>query len=58
VDATIRAALRTYDGHDTDTDTEVLAATMPGFVAMVRDHVPITGPRPPGPPRWTVDVGE
>ncbi|MFI5047311.1 MAG: aminoglycoside adenylyltransferase domain-containing protein, partial [Acidimicrobiia bacterium] len=49
----IRAAGRAYDGEATDGDNEVLRRTMAPFVAMVRERLPITEPRPPGPPRWS-----
>jgi hypothetical protein len=49
----IRAANRNYDGDASATDVEVLRDTMAPFVAMVRTQVPITEPRPPGPPRWS-----
>ena len=50
----IVAAGRSYDGEGTDDDHEVLRLAMPPFVAMVRERLPVTEPRPPGPPRWSV----
>ncbi len=52
--APIRAAGRSYDGEATDDDRELLRNAMPAFVAMVRERLPVTEPRPPGPPRWSV----
>jgi hypothetical protein len=50
----IRAAGRTYDGEATPRDAEVLRESMASFVAMVREHLPLVDPRPPGePPRWS-----
>lgn len=51
--APIRAAGRAYDGMADDTDTELLRVNMGPFVEMVRDRLPVTEPRPPGPPRWS-----
>lgn len=52
--APIAAAGRAYDGEATDDDHELLRQAMPPFVAMVRERLPVTEPRPPGPPRWSV----
>jgi hypothetical protein len=49
----IRAAGRNYDGDASAADTELLRRNMAPFVAMVRQHVPTTEPRPSGPPRWS-----
>jgi hypothetical protein len=49
----IRAAGRAYDGEATPEDRAVLRDNMAPFVAMVRERLPPTGPRPPGPPRWS-----
>lgn len=49
----IRAAERSYDGEATDADNDLLRLTMAPFVEMIREHLPPTGPRPPGPPRWS-----
>jgi hypothetical protein len=49
----IRAAGRAYDGAAGHGDKELLEANMAPFVAMVRERLPVTGPRPPGPPRWS-----
>ena len=49
----IHAADRAYDGEATTGDNELLRLTMPPFVEMVREHLPPTQPRPPGPPRWS-----
>src|SRR5262249_22479677 len=54
--AAVPAAGRNYDRVADAHDVEVLRHDVPPFVAMVRAHVPITGPRPPGPPRWTIDL--
>lgn len=51
--AAIRAAERAYDGEADAVDNELLRLTMPDFVAMVRERLRITEPRPPGPPRWS-----
>lgn len=52
--AAIHAAGRAYDGVATAEDNELLRETMPPFVAMVRAHLPLTTPRPPGQvPRWS-----
>jgi len=49
----IHAAGRSYDGIASADDNEVLRVTMPAFVEMVREQLPLTKPRPPGePPRW------
>jgi Domain of unknown function (DUF4111) len=49
----IRAADRTYDGHGTAEDAELLRASMGPFVVMVRERLPLVEPRAPGePPRW------
>lgn len=52
--AALEAALRSYDGHGTSADADLLAADMAPFVAYVRDRLP------PGPgrsaealPRWS-----
>ena len=49
----IRAAGRSYDGDATPRDHETLRLAMPLFVEMVRERLPVTEPRPPGPPRWS-----
>lgn len=50
----IDAAGRAYDGVATDEDNELLRETMPAFVEMVRERLPLTKPCPPGePPRWS-----
>jgi hypothetical protein len=50
----IRAAGRSYDGVATADDNELLRVTMPPFVEMVRERLPLTKPRPPGElPRWS-----
>lgn len=50
----IRAAGRAYDGVATAEDNELLRVTMPPFVEMVRERLPLTKPRPPDqPPRWS-----
>lgn len=49
----IRAAGRSYDGMASDEDRELLRASMAPLVAMVRQKLPVTGVRPPGPPRWS-----
>ena len=49
----IRAAGRSYDGEATREDNEVLRVDMGPFVEMVRERLPVTEPRPPGPPRWS-----
>ena len=51
--APIRAAGRSYDGKADDPDIELLRLNMAPFVAMVRERLPITEPRPPGSPRWS-----
>jgi hypothetical protein len=51
--APIEAAGRSYDGEAGDDDIEVLRSNMALFVAMVRERLPISEPRPPGPPRWS-----
>jgi len=51
--AAIRAAGRAYDDDASAADDALLARTMAPFVAMVRERLPVTGPRPPGPPRWS-----
>jgi hypothetical protein len=51
--APIEAAGRSYDGEAGDADIELLRSNMALFVAMVRERLPITEPRPPGPPRWS-----
>ena len=49
----LRAAGRAYDGKATAEDKALLEATMPPFVEMVRQKLPLTKPRPPGQlPRW------
>ena len=49
----IRAAGRSYDGVATAEEDELLRVTMPSFVEMVRERLPLLRPRPPGqPPRW------
>lgn len=49
----IAAAGRNYDGIATSEDHELLRITMPPFVEMVREHLPLAKPRPPGQlPRW------
>ena len=49
----IRAAGRVYDEEGTAEDEALLARDMAPFVAMVRARLPVTEPRPPGPPRWS-----
>ena len=50
----IHAAGRAYDGVATAEDNELLRETMPPFVEMVRERLPLTKPRPLGqPPRWS-----
>jgi hypothetical protein len=49
----LRAAGRAYDDEATAGDHDLLREAMAPFVAMVRTQVPVTGPRPPGPPRWS-----
>ena len=49
----IRAAGRWYDGAATAEDNETLRDAMPPFVDMVRQRLPRTNPRRPGPPRWS-----
>jgi hypothetical protein len=49
----LEAALRAYDGNADPSDIALLRDSMPRFVSYVRERVPIIGPRPPGPPRWT-----
>jgi streptomycin 3"-adenylyltransferase len=49
----IRAAGRAYDGEATAADNGLLRITMPPFVEMVRQRLPVTELRPPGPPRWS-----
>lgn len=50
----IHAAGRAYDGVATAEDNELLRVTMPPFVEMVRERLPLTKPRPPGQlPRWS-----
>jgi hypothetical protein len=49
----IEAAGRSYDGDADDADVELLRSNMAPFVAMVRERLPITEARPPGPPRWS-----
>jgi Domain of unknown function (DUF4111) len=49
----IEAAGRSYDGEADDADVELLRLNMAPFVAMVRERLPISEPRPPGPPRWS-----
>jgi hypothetical protein len=50
----IRAADRAYDGEATSADESVLRENVAPFVAMVRQHLPVVEPRPPGePPRWS-----
>jgi hypothetical protein len=49
----IRAAGRAYDEEASPADRELLRDNMAPFVAMVRAHLPVTEPRPPGPPRWS-----
>jgi predicted nucleotidyltransferase len=51
--AVIRAAGRAYDGSASEEDKELLRANMAPFVAMVRERLPVTSARPPGPPRWS-----
>lgn len=51
--AAIRAAGRAYDGAADDADRELLRLSMAPFVEMVRQRLPITEPRPPGPARWS-----
>jgi streptomycin 3"-adenylyltransferase len=49
----IRAAGRNYDGEATAHDVELLRTNMAPFVEMVRERLPVSEPRPPGPPRWS-----
>lgn len=50
----IDAAGRAYDGVASAEDEELLRLTMPSFVEMVREALPLTKPRPPGQlPRWS-----
>lgn len=50
----VRAALRSYDGLQTDEDADLLAAEMPAFVAFVREHLPASADRPADAlPRWS-----
>ena len=49
----IRAAGRSYDGDASADDNNVLRDAMAPFVEMVRERVPVTESRPPGPPRWS-----
>ena len=49
----IRAAGRSYDGRATTADEELLRSNMAPFLEMVRERLPVTAPRPPGPPRWS-----
>ena len=50
----IHAAGRSYDGAASAEDHELLRTTMPRFVEMVREQLPLTKPRPPGQlPRWS-----
>jgi len=51
--AAIHAAGRAYDGGAGAEDAEVLRTTMAPFVDMVRQRLPASGRRPPGPPRWS-----
>jgi hypothetical protein len=48
----IRAAGRSYDGKASAEENEVLRATMPPFVDMVRERLPAKQRRS-GPPRWS-----
>jgi hypothetical protein len=48
----IGAAGRVYDGEATREDNQLLADAMAKLVAAVREQLPPTVPRPPGPPRW------
>jgi len=49
----VGAAGRSYDGRASDHDRQLLRDSMGPFVAMVRERLPVTGPRPAGPPRWS-----
>jgi hypothetical protein len=50
----ILAAGRAYDGVATAEDNELLRVTMPPFVEMVRERLPLTKPRPQDQlPRWS-----
>lgn len=49
----IHAAGRSYDGAASAEDIETLRVTMAPFVDMVRQRLPRTKWRPPGPPRWS-----
>jgi len=52
--ATLRAALRTYDGHGTAKDERLLAMEMSPFVNFVRERLPPTTDRAPDAlPRWS-----
>jgi Domain of unknown function (DUF4111) len=49
----LRAAGRTYDGHATSQDTDLLATEMGPFVAMVRERVPFAASDERAQPRWS-----
>jgi hypothetical protein len=51
--APIEAAGRAYDGEADSSDHELLRLNMAPFVAMVRERLPATEPRPLGPLRWS-----
>jgi hypothetical protein len=44
---------RSADGEAGAQDRDLLRDTMAPFVEMVRERLPVTRPRPPGPPRWS-----
>jgi hypothetical protein len=50
----LQAAMRSYDGEPDPEDAHLLAGEMAPFVAMVREHVPLTDGRPAeSAPRWS-----
>ena len=50
----LQAAVRTYDGHPSAGDADLLAAEMGPFVALVRERLPDAGDRPADSlPRWS-----
>ena len=49
----IRAAGRSYDGEASQQDNELLRVSMPAFVEMVREQLPVTAPRLSEVPRWS-----
>lgn len=53
-ESALHAALRSYDGHGTDKDADLLATEMSPFVAFVREHLPPPADRPADAlPRWS-----